>query len=104
MAAIAATSYATPSSQAWAGRARLDQARRQAEQAEAKASALRVQANQAEQEAQKDQQKVRAIGAQVAQADSTYSSQLRQQSAARGSRQVQGLLRANLGRMVDASA
>jgi hypothetical protein len=70
MVAITATSYATPPSQAWQGRARLDQA----------------------QEAAKGQDKVRAVSAQVAQSDSTYSSTLRQQIAATQSRRAQGTL------------
>ena len=92
MAAIAATSYATPSAQAWQGRARLDQARRQADQAETNARELRSQADQAELEAQKGQENVRSVSAQVAQADSTYSGQLRKLVASRTSRQVQSLL------------
>lgn len=92
MVAIAATSYATPSAQAWAGRARLDQVRREADQAEATARQLRAQADQAEQQAQNGQDKVRAVSAQVAQADSTYSAQLRKQASSAESRQVQGLL------------
>jgi chromosome segregation ATPase len=95
MAAIAATSYATPSAQPWQGQARLEQARRQADQAEANAKQLRDQANQAEQEAQKGQQNVRSVSAQVAQqaqADSTYGAQLRQQAVAGQSRQLQRIL------------
>ena len=92
MVAIAATSYATPSAQVWQVRARLDQARRQADQAEANAVQLRSQADQAEQEAQKGQQNVRAVSAQVAQADSTYSAQLRNQAAASTAQKVQAAL------------
>jgi multidrug resistance efflux pump len=92
MVAITATSYATPPSQAWQGRARLDQARREADSAEANARQLRAQADQAEQEAAKGQDKVRAVSAQVAQSDSTYSSTLRQQIAATQSRRAQGTL------------
>lgn len=92
MAAISATSYATPSSQAWQSRARLDQMRREADQAEAHAQQLRSQADQAEQVAQTSQDKVRDASAAVAQSDSTYSTQLRKQLAATDSRQTQALL------------
>lgn len=92
MVAIASTSYATPSAQAWQGRARLDQARRQADQAEANARQLRSQADLAEQEAQNGQQNVRSVSAQVAQADSTYSAQLNRQAAAATAQKVQAAL------------
>lgn len=89
---IAATSYATPSAQAWAGRARLNQARQEADQAEARARQLRTQADQAEQQAQQGQNTVRTLSAQVAQQDSTYSAQLRKQASSEQTRQVQSLL------------
>jgi hypothetical protein len=92
MAAIAATSYATPTAQAWQGRARLDQVRREADQAEANARQLRAQADQAEQQAQQGQNKVRSVSAQLAQQDSTYNTQLRRQLSSTELRQVQGLL------------
>ena len=92
MVAITATSYATPPSQAWQGRARLEQVRREADRAEANARQLRAQADQAEQEVGKDNDRVRAVSAQVAQSDSTYSSSLRQQMASRQARQTQGAL------------
>jgi multidrug resistance efflux pump len=72
MAAIAATSYATPSANTWAVRARLDQARRDADQAQARARQLRAQADQAEQQAQNGRARARSISAELAQADSTY--------------------------------
>lgn len=93
MAAITATSYATPSVQAWQGRARLNQIRQQADEAEANARQLRTQADQADQESQSDQAQVRSVSAQVAQADSTYSAQLLSQTAASQAKQVQSFLR-----------
>jgi chromosome segregation ATPase len=95
LTAIAATNYATPSAQAAFGRARLEQVRREADQAEANARQLREQAERAEQDAQQSQGKVRTASAQLAQAaqaDSTYSTQLRRQASATASRQVQSLL------------
>jgi gamma-glutamylcysteine synthetase len=87
MAAIAATSYATPSAQVWQGRYRLEQARRDADQAEANARQLRTEADQAEQVAQQSQTRVSSVGAQVAQAENTYSAQVRKQMASAASSQ-----------------
>ena len=92
MVTITATNYATPSTQAWMGHTKLDQARRDADQAQANARQLRAQADQAEQQAAKGQAEVRAVSAQVAQADSTYAAALRQQIAAAQSRQSQTAL------------
>lgn len=92
MVAITATNYATPSPQAMLSRARLEQARSEADQAEANAKQLREQADQAEQQAQQGQAKVGALSDQVAQADSTYSSQLRKKVAVAESKQVQQFL------------
>ncbi len=92
MVAITATSYATPAAQAWQGAARVEQARREADQAEARARQLRGQATQAEQEAQKGQARVSALSAQVAQTDSTYRTQLQQQIAGSAARQTQAVL------------
>jgi chromosome segregation ATPase len=95
IATLAATSYATPSAQASNGRARLEQVRRAADQAEANARQLRAQADQAEQAAQQSRGKVQTASAQLAQAtqaDSTYSAQIRRQSNATDSRHVQSLL------------
>lgn len=92
MVAITATSYATPSAQAWQGRARLEQARREADRAESNARQLRAQADQAEQEAQSGQAKVSTLSNQVAQADSTYSTQLGNQQAASEAKRTQNAL------------
>ncbi len=73
MVAITATTSATPSVQASLGRARLAQARREAEQAEANARDLRAQADDAEQQAQNSQEKVRKISSQNRQEDTTYA-------------------------------
>lgn len=94
MAAIAATSYATPSAQVWQSRARVDQARRDADQAEANARQLREQADQAEQASQQSQTRLRDATAAATQSDSTYSTQLRKQIATKDSRQSQALLHA----------
>ena len=71
--AITATNSATPSVQAYVGRARLEQARRQADQAEANARDLRAQADDAEQQAQQSQNNVRKISASIQNEDTTYS-------------------------------
>lgn len=65
MVAITATNSTTPSLQAALGRAKLQQARREAEQAEDNAQDLRKQADAAEQEVQKSQAKVRSAAAQT---------------------------------------
>ena len=77
MGAITATNSATPSLQLALGRSRLEQARREADQAEANAQDLRSQANKAEQDAQKSQDKVHEQAAKNQQLDSTYESQLK---------------------------
>ena len=82
MAAITATSYATPSAQAYQSQSRLEQARREADQAESYAKQLRAQADDAEQEAQTEQGKVTSLSTQVAQTDSTYTRQLSNSAAA----------------------
>lgn len=73
-------------------RARLQQARAEADRAEANAEQLREQANEAEQQAEQGQAKVGALSQQVAQADSTYSAQLRKKVAIAESRQIQQFL------------
>jgi hypothetical protein len=75
MVAITATTYATPSAQAWQSRTRLEQARREADQAESNAKELRAQADDAEQQAQVGQAKVTTLSNQVAQADGSYARQ-----------------------------
>ena len=113
MVAITATNYATPSTQAWTGRAQLQQARQAAEQAQARARQLRQQASQAEQEAEQGQARVGTLSAQLAQSsqfaptsstrqpaqsapaaasDSTYTRQLQQERAAARARQTQEAL------------
>jgi hypothetical protein len=78
MSAISATSSATPAApsvQASAGKARLEQARREADQAEAFAQTLRAQADAAETEAQRSHDKVSQLSAQLP-TDPTYKSRL----------------------------
>ncbi|TAH12674.1 MAG: hypothetical protein EAZ11_05835 [Curvibacter sp.] len=60
---------------------RIEQARREADSAEARASDLRAQANEAEREAQARNQNVRALTARNQRGDSTYASALRQQNS-----------------------
>ena len=73
MVAITATNSATTSLQSVLNRSRLEQARRQADQAEADARELRSEADQAEQDAQQGQQKVRFISSEIAKEAATYS-------------------------------
>ena len=72
MVAISATNSATPSLQSMLGKARLVQARNEANQAEAKAENLRNQADIAEQDAQTSQSKVRDIASRNQREDPTY--------------------------------
>ena len=81
MGAITATTYDTPAPQASLGRARLEQARREADQAEAFARQMRSAADQAEVEAQKGQEKVNTLRIQVTQSDGTYTSQVKKKAA-----------------------
>jgi hypothetical protein len=81
MGAITATTYDTPAPQASLGRARLEQARREADQAEAFARQMRSAADQAEVEAQKGQEKVNTLRIQVTQSDGTYTSQVKKKTA-----------------------
>lgn len=76
MVAITATSSATPSPAVALGKARLEQARREADQAEATAQNLRSQADAAEIDAQKSQETVRELATRNRQSDATYASQL----------------------------
>lgn len=73
MVAITSINSATPSIQAALGRARLAQARREAEQAEANARDLRAQADQAEQESTERQNNVRRVASSQAREDATYT-------------------------------
>lgn len=72
MVAITATNSATPSLQASLSNTRLQQARREAAQAESKAQDLRAQADTAESEAQRSQGRVRALTTSSAATDPTY--------------------------------
>ncbi|MFY8041569.1 MAG: hypothetical protein ACOVOD_01455 [Rhodoferax sp.] len=81
MVAITATNSASPSLQATLNKARIEQARREADSAEARASDLRAQANEAEREAQGRNQTVRALTARNQRGDSTYASALRQKNS-----------------------
>lgn len=67
MVAITATNSTTPSIQAALGRAKLQQARREADQAESNAQNLREQADAAELEAQKSQANVRTLSTRTQQ-------------------------------------
>jgi phage I-like protein len=78
MAAISATNSATPSTQQTLNSSRLQQARREADQAEAHAQDLRQQADGAELQAQKSQANVREQAARNQQTSSTYASPLKQ--------------------------
>ena len=91
MVAITATNSATPSVQASLGRARLEQARSEADQAEANARDLRGQADIAEQQAQQSQDNVRKIGALILQGEPTYA-QPRESTSAQVPVKVQKLI------------
>lgn len=73
MVAITATNSTTPSVQASLGQARLAQARREADQAEANARDLRAQADDAERQAQDSRENVRKVSASTQQDGPTYS-------------------------------
>lgn len=75
MVVVAATHSATPTVQAALGRAKLQQARREADQAENTAQNLREQADVAEQEAQNSKANVRTLASQIEKvAAPTYAS------------------------------
>lgn len=73
MVAITATNSATPSIQVSLGRARLEQARREADRAEANARDLRAQADDAERQAQGSQNNVRKLATSVLRDEATYA-------------------------------
>ena len=75
--AITATTSATPSLQATLSKARLEQAKREAENAETKVEALQQQTEQAEQEGQAKRENVRELSTRTALEDTTYMGQLR---------------------------
>lgn len=99
MVAITATNSATPSIQAAPGRARLEQARREADQAEANARDLRAQVDDAEHQARSSQEKVRKVASSNQREESTYSAP-RASSAAEVPLKVQKLIE----QMYDASS
>jgi hypothetical protein len=72
MVAITATNSATPSIQTSLGRARVEQARRQADQAEATARDLRSQADEAERQANSSEDNLHKVTARVQQEEVTY--------------------------------
>lgn len=76
MVAITATNSATPTALLALGKARLEQARREADVAEANAQSLRSQADAAEIDAQKSQENVRNVATRNARSDATYTSKL----------------------------
>jgi multidrug resistance efflux pump len=82
MVAIAATNSTTPSLQLALSQARLEQARKDADQAEANAKTLRTQADQAEQESQNRQNDVQSLTNQASQAQSVYSSSIKSTQSA----------------------
>jgi hypothetical protein len=82
MVAISATNTASPSLQAVLSRSRIDQARREADQAEANAQQLRGQADAEERKAQQGQDKVRELTAQGRQSDSTYTAAVKGNASA----------------------
>lgn len=74
MVAITATNSATPTPQLALSKARVSQARQEAEQAEAKAQDLRSQADAAEMDAQKSHQRARVLATQNRPSDApTYA-------------------------------
>jgi uncharacterized protein (UPF0333 family) len=79
--AITATNSATPSVQASLGRARLAQAQREADQAQANAKDLQAQADQAEQAYQDSLGNVQKVAAENRQSEATYSAVTRNSTA-----------------------
>lgn len=85
MAALAATSSATPSLSSSLIRNRLDAARRVADQAQANVQSLRAQVDSAETDAQKTQEKVRNLtdqASQASQTDPTYKARVKTEQPA----------------------
>ena len=75
--AITATNSATPSLQATLSKARLEQAKREADTAQTKVETLQQQTEQAEQDLQVKREDVRDLASRTALEDSTYVGQLR---------------------------
>jgi len=103
MVAITATSSATPSLQVTLGGARLEQARREADQAEANARDLRAQADDAEQQAQRSQDNVRQVSARTQQDEATYA-QPRKNSTSDVPLKIQKLIEQMYGAISDKRA
>ena len=82
MVAITATSNTSPSLQSVLSRSRIEQARREADQAEANAQQLRRQADAEEGKAQQGQSRVRELTAQGRQSDATYTSAVKTSTSA----------------------
>jgi len=82
MVAITATTNSSPSLQMTLMRSRLEQARREADQAETQAKDLRAQAQQAEREAQQGNETVRRISTELNQQAATYASPRRSSASA----------------------
>jgi hypothetical protein len=100
MVAITATNASTPLKPVTPSRSRLEQARRQADQAETNARQLRALADQAEQDLQSSQARVSTLSAQVSQetraaqsveTDSTYTAQVKPGASPRD-KQIQDFL------------
>jgi hypothetical protein len=72
MVAITAANSATPSLQSSLSKTRLQQARREADQAESTAQNLRAQADNAENDAQRSRGQARTLAASMANTDPTY--------------------------------
>lgn len=77
MVAITATNSATPSLQSVLVKTRLDQARREANQAEANAQELQVQADAAENDARQSRSTLSDLSQRSQQADPTYQTQIK---------------------------
>lgn len=73
MVSITATNSANPPLQVSIGKARLEQAQREADRAEANARNLRAQADEAEQQAERSQDNVRKVSARTQEEAATYS-------------------------------
>ena len=84
MGTIAATNSATQSLQSALNKSRIEQARREADQAEAKAQTLRSEADAQERLAQEGQDNVRSLTAQGRQQDATYMYKATNQAFANG--------------------
>ena len=82
MVAISATNTTSPSLQSVLSRSRIEQARREADQAEANAQQLRGQADAEERKAQQSQSRVRELTAQGRQSDDTYTSAVKVNTSA----------------------